>query len=350
MSTKTKLNECIIASSKCKDGIFIVKNRDRAYYGRVELIHDIVDDVERLYYVDIDTGYMEGMYYNSKTEETGGILNTALSVDSDEKEKKKVIATQKRSVEGQKVLAMLTLGDYTKIIEAFKETLTISGHTFIVASSPTIGEQGNKFEAIRLKNIDEAENEEDNYLIEEGGIDFNLVSVRTNHADKLLNRKDNEDYEFNIGYTVGENYLSSSIRKTQVEDLLVSEEERLSYSVQDILDKLKIKNYEYDSPLNMHRDCFKASEEGNNVGLRTIGQIGLDISKGILIYDTLHGKSQILYTSNKLPKEYKAVLKLKVKNNDIEIKNYAYNEKVKTSKVYYVEGKIITADKLLRLS
>ena len=73
------IKECTIAAVRINDGVVLAKNRDRGYKARVEIIHDIVNDVEMVYWRDIDTDWSEGM------NEFGiGIVNSSLLVAQDE--------------------------------------------------------------------------------------------------------------------------------------------------------------------------------------------------------------------------------------------------------------------------
>ena len=44
------IQECTIAAVKLDDGNIIAKNRDRGYLAKMEIVHEIVDDVEVMYW------------------------------------------------------------------------------------------------------------------------------------------------------------------------------------------------------------------------------------------------------------------------------------------------------------
>lgn len=280
------LNECIIATGKCKSkNIFIVKHRDRAYYPRIEIIRDEVmaDDVliERVYIYDIETGWAEGVCYNSKTKEYIAIFNTALAVEHDEKEKKTVSKSQIKSIDGETILSLLALGDYDSICENLKseDTLYVRGHTFVVSSNG----KANKFEQSA---------EEECF---EDTIDLEKISVRTNHG-----------YFGNSGYIIGNSYASSKLRKTGMEKLL---KDKNNQTIIEILNNMKQKEYEYDSEYNLNRDCEL---------LKTTGQLGVDLTKGIFYYDNLNNKSEIIHILDRRKSEEKPNIKIDLLNYPLD--------------------------------
>ena len=84
------IKECTIAAVRLDNGVVLAKNRDRGYKANVEVIHELIDDVEILYWRDVDTDWSEGM-----NEYGIGIVNSSLMVSQDEKEGKEVEKTRK---------------------------------------------------------------------------------------------------------------------------------------------------------------------------------------------------------------------------------------------------------------
>ena len=84
------IEECTIAAVRLNDGIVLAKNRDRGYIAKMQVVHEIVDNVEMVYWRDIDTDWSEGM-----NEHGFGIVNSSLLVRQDEKEGDKVNKKQK---------------------------------------------------------------------------------------------------------------------------------------------------------------------------------------------------------------------------------------------------------------
>lgn len=79
------VSECTIVGVRLDDGVVLVKNRDRGYKGKVEIIHELINGVEVVYWRDVDTDWSEGM-----NEYGIGIVNSSLLVAQDEKEGKSV--------------------------------------------------------------------------------------------------------------------------------------------------------------------------------------------------------------------------------------------------------------------
>ena len=106
------INECVVAAVKLPSGTILAKNRDRGYKAEIEVVHEIIDDVEIVYWHDRKTDWSEGM------NEFGiGIVNSTLSVVSDEKEGRdkkddkgdfKMKGTGKPSYDGLKIRKALT--------------------------------------------------------------------------------------------------------------------------------------------------------------------------------------------------------------------------------------------------
>ena len=95
---KKGVNECIITHSILDKKVIMAKNRDRAYTAKVKVVRELVGQIEMVYILDDDTDWSEGM--NSKGI---GIINSALMVDADEKEKKKIKKGGRPSEDGLKI-------------------------------------------------------------------------------------------------------------------------------------------------------------------------------------------------------------------------------------------------------
>jgi len=55
------IQECTVAAVRLDDGNVIAKNRDRGYLAKMEIVHELVDDVEIMYWRDVETDWSEGM-------------------------------------------------------------------------------------------------------------------------------------------------------------------------------------------------------------------------------------------------------------------------------------------------
>jgi|WetSurMetagenome_2_1015567.scaffolds.fasta_scaffold16698_2 hypothetical protein len=310
-----KLEECIIATGKCKDDhVFLVKNRDRAYCPRGSIIHDFVNNsVERVMFLDLETAYNEGIYYNHTTGTVGCLMNTALSVQEDEEMKKLVSKNKTRSPDGINIDTLLSYGDFDKIEEAIlSKKCTITGHTFLLEIQKDGTLKSKKFEIIIIKDEEDIEDESKDIRIESGDINMEELAVRTNHAYLLKNIKDKEDNIVDVGYTISDDYLSSLMRKINTEVELADEEIRHKYTIEEILHVLKKKKEKFDSPNNTNRDLYKDDGKGNNIGLRTTGQIGIDLTTKTFYYDNMYNKSEVLMVLNKMPKETTPIISIKL--------------------------------------
>lgn len=308
----SSLQECIIVTSKynCDEtgeggNLFQVKHRDRMYTPQLLVIHDNVNNIERLYYSDTVSTFAEGIAYNHNTSCIVGLQNTSLQVAEDEKADKIASKGKVDSVtakDGEKMLSILALGDFDKIVEAFKDkSMCVSGHTVITEHNFETGEDRAKaFEIASLK-IDNSDDLE--VIIKEVDLNLNKVYVRTNHKYLIDDSR--------VGYDSGVDAQSSITRKIKTEELFVKEEDRMNLTPEEIMKKMAHKPFEYDSPLNPQRDLVDVDEEtGENKGMRTTAQIFYDLTNYTMIIDPLNGKSNILFTLNKMTKEIKPKLKL----------------------------------------
>lgn len=115
---------CIIASSPFDGHVCLLKNRDRNYEPNLKVVHFVHDDVEVLIFLDLVTGWLEGMNSHGIC-----IVNSALMVQRDEKEKKK---GPKKSKDGKRILNALVeknLHDTVRTLLAYDGG--IHGHTFV---------------------------------------------------------------------------------------------------------------------------------------------------------------------------------------------------------------------------
>lgn len=186
---KQSKKACVIATGVWDKKRCLLKNRDRNYTPKVRIIHEEIDGIEVAYMLDEGTDWSEGM------NEFGiGVVNSALMVGRDESEKKIVKSVGKKSNDGEKIrkaLSKKTLQDALDIVCKYKGG--VKGHTFISDKDKTFSvEMTSRHECI-TKEIDKDE-----------------VHVRTNHG---FNYGD-------AGYTDGEDYVSSVMRRNDAEKAL----------------------------------------------------------------------------------------------------------------------------------
>jgi len=280
------IKECTIAAVRIDDGVVLAKNRDRGYKARVEIIHEIVEDVEVVYWRDIDTDWSEGM------NEFGiGIVNSSLMVSQDEKEGKEVekkrkqndaTETKRKSYDGEKIRNALTKKTLPQAIKSIvgysaddKKNVGLKGETFVSDSNNIyVVEMTSKHSPIIKKLKKEKK-----------------VLVRTNHGV----------YHKTVGYTKGEKKKSSHMRlelaKKHLEDVKNDTE---------VIDRLKQK-YDKDPFLNPYRTK-------NMYNMQTTGQIMLNLDKKEVTVRMDNEMGELVGIKTKLPKGYKAKIKIKVES------------------------------------
>lgn len=261
------INECIAAASTIGNNVILAKNRDRPYKPEIEIIRRMVNGVEVALFHDTTTGWVEGI------NEFGiGLINTALMVGHDEKEKQIVSKSGKKSNDGPRVsmaLGQKNLKDTVKSAVTYEGG--IKGHTFIA----------NKKAGFVIENTSKHK-----YDIK----DMNMedVTVRTNHGHTYPD----------AGYTEGIKYLSSKIRK-------ISAEKQLS-SIDDyhhIARAMRTPFYQQNSMLNMARD----TEE-----MFTSSQIVLNLNSLEMTVYLFKSKIEKFHgLKNELPEGYTPKIKIK---------------------------------------
>ena len=86
----SELNECVIAAVRFDNGVVLAKNRDRGYKANVEVVHELINGTEVMYWRDLDTDWCEGMNGYGI-----GMVSSSLMVSQDEKEGLRVINGKK---------------------------------------------------------------------------------------------------------------------------------------------------------------------------------------------------------------------------------------------------------------
>jgi len=278
------IKECTIAAVRLDNGVVLAKNRDRGYKSNVEVIHELIDDVEILYWRDVDTDWSEGM-----NEYGIGIVNSSLMVSQDEKEGKEVEknrkdkTTKKRpSYDGNKIRKALTYKTLPKVIKSIvgysgedKKDVGLKGETFVSDSNNIyVVEMTSKHSPI-IKKLKKEQK----------------VLVRTNHGV----------YHKEAGYTKGEKKKSSHSRMNLAKKHLKDVK-----TPQEVIDRLKEK-YKEDPFLNPYRT-------NNMYHMQTTGQIMMDLEKKEIVIRMDNEMGNLVGIKNKLPKDYTPKLKVKIEN------------------------------------
>jgi len=286
------IGECTIAAVRLNDGVVLAKNRDRGYKAKVEIIHELIDDVEVVYWRDIDTDWCEGM-----NEYGIGIVNSSLLVNQDEKEGKEVEKKRKtndakgrkiKSYDGKKIrnaLSKKTLPQVIKSIIGYsaddKKNVGLKGETFVSDSSNIyVVEMTSKHSPIIKKLKKEKK-----------------VLVRTNHGI----------YHKSVGYTKGEKKKSSHMRLELAKKHLQSVK-----TDNEVIDRLKQK-YDEDPFLNPYRTK-------NIYNMQTTGQIMLNLDKKEVTVRMDNEMGELVGIKTKLPKNYKSKIKIRVESEKTHLK------------------------------
>ena len=283
---KNTLNECTIAAVRLDDGIVLAKNRDRGYKAKMEVVHEIVDDVEIVYWRDIDTDWSEGM-----NEYGFGIVNSSLLVRQDEKESDKIQkkqekesldATEKKvnATDGMKVRKALT---YKKMRDIIKSVIS-----YDAGDKKKVGVKGETFVA-SPRNI---------YVIEMTSKDSPVihkfdknekVDVRTNHG---ISHKQ-------AGYTHGikkkSSYMRMNYAKKHLKDVKTG---------QEVIDRMK-EQYDKNKFFNPYR--LK-----NQYNMSTVGQIMMNLEKKEITIRMDNEMGKFEGIDNRLPKGYTPKIKIKI--------------------------------------
>lgn len=271
-----KLLECIIVSKEINDKFILAKNRDRPYRPTLEIIHTLIDGVEVAYLRDTLTDWSEGM-----NEYGIGVVNSALSVERDEAERKTIKSNNgKVNGDGDKmknIFKQKTLKEAIKAAISYmgNSELPLEGHTFVsspkqMVSIETTSKHGPD---VKLKNVESP-------------------IVRTNHGHVFTD----------AGYTHGEKYLSSKLRKIAAQKMV-----DVAKDWTDVAGAMR-KDFFKKSPfLNMTRSHKK---------MFTSSQIVMNLTDRILEITYLKNRvKEFKGIQNKLPSGY--VPKIKIQVNEI---------------------------------
>jgi ribosomal protein S25 len=286
------IEECTIAAVRLDDGIVLAKNRDRGYVAKMQVVHEIVDGVEMVYWRDIDTDWSEGM-----NEHGFGIVNSSLLVRQDEKEGDKVNkkqskgdekisndATEKKvnASDGAKLRKALT---YTKMRDIIKSIIS-----YDAGDKKKVGVKGETFVA-SPRNIFVIEmTSKDSPIIHK--FDKNeKVDVRTNHGIS----------HEQAGYTHGIKKKSSHMRmkyaKEHLKDVTTD---------QEVIDRMK-EQYDKNKFFNPYR-------MKNQYNMSTVGQIMMNLEKKEVTVRMDNEMGKFEGIDNRLPKNYTPKIKIKIEN------------------------------------
>lgn len=260
---------CIIFSTKLGDGVVLGKNRDRMYDARVCVVRTLVSGTEVCLVVDVETGWIEGL-----NEHGLGIVNTALMVLRDEAEgvKGKGKGKPLKSKDGPRIFRGLGC---SSLEEAIRVVTThsggVKGHTFVATPDEIVSVEASKNHSPRVHRLD-----------------IERINTRTNHGISYPD----------AGYTKGEDFVSSIVRRWQAQKVLQdvrSPEEAMPTLVRRIC--------EPDSPFNMVRNTDK---------MRTTSQMTLDLANRQMFLYLIPERCEFVGLRNLLPEGYKPKISVRV--------------------------------------
>ena len=284
------INECTIAHTIINDKIILAKNRDRPYEANIKVVRELINDVELVYIIDNDTDWSEGM-----NSEGIGIINSALMVNADEKEKKLAKKKGKPSEDGKKIRRALlfkkpadTLMSIINYTGDDKEDETgIKGHTFIATKNHTYSIEMTSEHKPVIKKLNRKENH-----------------VRTNHG-----------YEYkDSGYTSGKNKISSEKRWQYAQDILSTVK-----TPTDVLDGLS-GYHAVNMRDNPYRNVDMVKNPTDKDILSTTGQIMMNLTDLEFTLRVDKDKSEYFGIDDKTPDHYEPKIKIKVEY----VKNKSY--------------------------
>jgi len=271
---KVLIRECIVVAGKASGANILGKTRDRNYSPNIKIVREIISGVEVVYMYDEDTYYMEGM-----NEYGVGIINSALMVLDDAKEKKEKIPTQ-NGVQIRHALSHKKLPDCTRALMNYLGG--INGHTLI----------GNKSSLYSIESAKEYSPIITKLNPEKG------FTIRTNHGEKHAN----------AGYTPqGEpdDYLSSKIRKAEAEVALADVSPNgSSKDYEEIMPALTTQAFEKDSNHNMMRRTDM---------MRSTSQILMNLDEKEIILYLFPNEVTYKGVEDKTPDDYKPKIKVSIK-------------------------------------
>jgi len=284
------INECTIAHTIVQDKIVLAKNRDRSYSARVKVVRELINDVEMVYIVDEDTDWSEGM--NSFGT---AIVNSALMVNADEKEKKIAKSKGKPSEDGKKIRRALMFKKASETLTSIMNftgddyrDVGVKGHTFVATPNFTYSIEMTSLHKPVIKKLDRKNNH-----------------VRTNHG---------YDYK-DSGYTSGQNKTSSERRWKKAQEMLSKVK-----TPADVLNGLSA-YYGDNWRDNPYRNADKVDSPTEKDILSTTGQIMMNVTDLEMTLRMDKDKSGFFGIDDRTPDHYEPKIKIKVE--------YVVNKKAK---------------------
>jgi hypothetical protein len=273
------INECTIAHTIVQDKVILAKNRDRSYSARVKIVRELINDVEMVYIVDEDTDWSEGMNCHGTA-----VINSALMVNADEKEKKLAKSKGKPSEDGKKIRRALMFKKPAEVLVSIMNftgdddrDVGVKGHTFVATPKHTYSIEMTSEHKPVIKKLDRKQNH-----------------VRTNHG---------YDYK-DSGYTSGLNKASSERRWKKAQKMLSKVK-----TPTDVLNGLSA-YYGGNWRDNPYRNADKVVSPTEKDILSTTGQIMMNITDLEMTLRMDKDKSEYFGIDDRTPDSYEPKIKI----------------------------------------
>jgi hypothetical protein len=272
---------CIIILKKIKNKIILAKNRDRNYKPRIQIVHELINGVEIAYIRDMNTEWCEGL-----NQYGIGIINAALEIEYDENPLN--VDNDVHLESKRKYLNTLAKNKSSEIIDNifdknFYTDISLQGHNMIASPKFSLHLESKT----NVKPI--------------AKILYDDTYVFTNHGINLKN----------TGYLYGVPLISSILRKKLIDY------EFMNNSIEEPEDVFKLMNKNYnDLSIDYH------PYRNNKKVIWTTGQLLLNLTDKILMYQYDTENSYFMGIINNLPTDYTPIIKIDVKPTMKNQNNY----------------------------
>ena len=288
------IKECTIAAVRLDNGIILAKNRDRGYVAKMKVVHEVVDDVEMVYWIDEDTDWSEGM-----NEYGIGIVNSSLLVRQDEKESDKI---EKKQKDGKNYVFKDPKLDDTenrkKATDGFKIRTALKHKEIKNVVKSVISFSGDDKKNVGIKGQTMVGNNKNIYNIEATSKDTSVVT-KLKEDKKVMVRTNHGIAHEVAGYTTGIKKKSSHMRMLFAKEYLKS-----CKTDSEVFEKMR-QQYHKNPFFNPYR-------EKNEHNMQTVGQIMLNLDKKEVTIRMDKNMGKFLGVDNRLPNGYEPKIKINV--------------------------------------
>jgi hypothetical protein len=287
---------CVIIYTKINGKQYLIKNRDRVYDPKIEIVQEIVNGVEVVYIHDLLTGWKEGM------NEFGiGIVNSSISKEDDNN--KSIIQKVKKNPHYLETLDKSKIKgtqNYEVFIDPlFKEKF----HTFFLDKKFYPLSSGHTLLCIDqdVFHSEKYKDKKQKYFFLHK-LDGNNSIVITNHGIHGKVRR------------IGHHFVSSFLRR-EITDYEMKHHP--IHRVDDVLDILNTNYTNIDPRFHPYRDGIVSKKNKNGKESKYVSTTGILVynmtDKIFDYYSDIHHTSSVNYI-NKLPKEYTPKIQVNIHN------------------------------------